>query len=1041
MANPNKHNKEEDDVPYGDEEEEEDEDYDDDDDNRSKKRKFNPFIDEMAIVNDEEDDEEEDEEYAREDGFIEEDVEELDSAAKITSRRHVELDRRRRELEDMDDEQVAAFYVEKYGPQPSAFRNIEEVPQQLLHPNVNDPNLWMVKCKPGKERDIIFGIMKRHFDRARGSHPLDTFSAFARESLKGYIYIEAKRQAHVQEAINNIPNLYMTTLMLVPLKDMVDAINVQKKDVDIPLGGWVRIKRGTYTGDLAQVVEVSDSQDSARVKVVPRLDLENAGQLNDEDGKKRKKAVRPPPRLFNPERLPSRSISSLQKKGPYWVYNGDHYRDGYLEKYMKVAVLQLEDVNPTLDEIARFAGNEINGEDGERAIDLSTLSTLTINSNQTNNLLFQPGDTVSVVEGDMIHSTGIVENVLDSSVVVSLKVDGSKKRVTLPAKQLRKKFKEGDHVKVINGRYRDESGMVVKVEENIVTLLSDATLKEVRVFSKDLREAADVMFGKTVIGNYELHDLVQLDFYTVGVIVQVDRDSFKVLTQNGELRTVEPHQITNKRDSKKAIATDANGNSIRSGDSVIEVSGDKRNCSILHLYRHLVFLHSREHSENFGVWVTNTRSVVSATARSRPVSSMDTQKPFAAPTPYNRDARGGGRGGRGGSAGRGGFYGRGRGGRDNLVAKTVRIAQGPHKGYIGIVKDATDDSARVELHTDCRIINVEKSKLIILDSQGNPIGQAAPSHFDNNVSSNTGYSRTAATPSRYGDGAQTPMRSAAGARTPAWNSGSKTPAWNSGARTPNPYANDGGRTPAWDSGSKTPMWRSDAWSSSTSLNHDKPISATNSSSNHNSNRYDDANIPPQTPSSSWIAPTPHYESVPTPGAGFIPPTPGAFMSAPTPAAYEAGTSGNFVPATPAESALPQTPFMPTGGDYRYVEEVDNEEDWPIEDIEVKFIRDEGAARRGQLASIVSVDIISKRCVVNLYSTSEKIDIPFDCIEPARPNKKENVRIIKGEHRGELGNLIGVDAQDGIVRLKGDAAGFKFLNMVTVGKYIGTESVV
>lgn len=106
----------------------------------------------------------------------------------------------------------------------------------------------------------------------------------------------------------------------------------------------------------------------------------------------------------------------------------------------------------------------------------------------------------------------------------------------------------------------------------------------------------------------------------MGVIVQVDRDSFKVLTQNGELRTVEPHQITNKRDSKKAIATDANGNSIRSGDSVIEVGGDKRNCSILHLYRHLVFLHSREHSENFGVWVTNTRSVVSATARSRPVS-------------------------------------------------------------------------------------------------------------------------------------------------------------------------------------------------------------------------------------------------------------------------------------------------------------------------------------------------------------------------------------------------------------------------------------
>lgn len=110
-------------------------------------------------------------------------------------------------------------------------------------------------------------------------------------------------------------------------------------------------------------------------------------------------------------------------------------------------------------------------------------------------------------------------------------------------------------------------------------------------------------------------------FHTVGVIVKVDRDSFKVLTQNGEMRTVEPHQITNKRDSNKAVATDANGNSIRSGDTVIEV-GDKRNCSVLHLYRSLVFLHSREHADNFGVWVTNTRSIVSASTRGRalPVS-------------------------------------------------------------------------------------------------------------------------------------------------------------------------------------------------------------------------------------------------------------------------------------------------------------------------------------------------------------------------------------------------------------------------------------
>lgn len=824
--------------------------------------------------------------------------------------------------------------------------------------------------------------MKRCFDREHGARPLDTFSAFARETLKGYIYIEARRQAHVQETLANIPNVYMGSLMLVPIKDMVDSISVQKKQVEIPLGGWVRLKRGIYAGDLGQVLEVSDSQDSARVKIVPRLEMEsNNDELQPSGGAKRKKGVRAPPKLFNAERLANRSLSSLQRKGPYWIYNGDHYRDGYLEKYIKAVALQIEDVNPTLDEIARFAGSgELNGENGERSIDLTSLSSMAINNAQASTL-FQNGDTVSVIEGDMIHSWGTVENVNDTQITVSLDMDGVKKRVTLPAKQLRKKFKEGDHVKVINGHYKDESGMVLNIQDNFVTFLSDATLKEVRVFAKDLREAAEVMFGKTVIGNYELHDLVQLDFHTVGVIVKVNRDSFQVLTQSGEMRTIEPHQITSKRDSNKAVATDANGNSIRSGDTVIEV-GDKRNCSVLHLYRHLVFLHSREHSENYGVWVTNTRSIVSASTRGRVLPNPKTQNPqFGANNSAygNRDdIRGGmdGRGGRGGRGRGGGFFGRGRGGRDSLVAKTVRISQGPHKGYIGIVKDTTDTQARVELHTNSKVLNIDKAHLMILDSQGNSLGQAAPDRFDSPATHNGGFARPMTTPSRYGDGAMTPMHNASsGSRTPAWNSGSKTPAWNSGARTPNPYANDGGRTPAWDSGSKTPMWghETPAWnssSSSSSNNHhtnrdnhssygNKNSSSSSSNSNYaapqvakapgysannreSSSRYADPDTAP-TPGASWAAPTPAanyearaptpavnfsqtpydaptpYEAAPTPGAGLIPPTPAAMLSAPTPGNYPPTTPGNFMPTTPA-TGLPQTPFMPTGGDYGHVED-------------------------------------------------------------------------------------------------------------------------
>ena len=34
-----------------------------------------------------------------------------------------------------------------------------------------------------------------------------------------------------------------------------------------------------------------------------------------------------------------------------------------------------------------------------------------------------------------------------------------------------------------------------------------------------------------------------------------------------------------------------------------------------------------------------------------------------------------------------------------IIGKTVRVRSGPMKGYIGIVKDATDSTVKVELHT------------------------------------------------------------------------------------------------------------------------------------------------------------------------------------------------------------------------------------------------------------------------------------------------------------------------------------------------------
>jgi transcription elongation factor SPT5 len=53
----------------------------------------------------------------------------------------------------------------------------------------------------------------------------------------------------------------------------------------------------------------------------------------------------------------------------------------------------------------------------------------------------------------------------------------------------------------------------------------------------------------------------------------------------------------------------------------------------------------------------------------------------------------------------------GRGPRDRLIGTHVTVIKGPHKGYIGTIKDTNGPIARVELNTGNKVISIEKAKL------------------------------------------------------------------------------------------------------------------------------------------------------------------------------------------------------------------------------------------------------------------------------------------------------------------------------------------
>lgn len=192
---------------------------------------------------------------------------------------------------------------------------------------------------------------------------------------------------------------------------------------------------------------------------------------------------------------------------------------------------------------------------------------------------------------------------------------------------------------------------------------------------------------------------------TVACVTKVDRESLRVLDQNGSIRSIMPSQISNKIEKRRhAVATDRNGSEIRTGDTVREIGGEQKQGIILHIYRSFLFLHNREQTENSGISVVRATNVATVAAKGGRVTGGGAAGPDL--TRMNPALqRNGGANGNAAMPPPKAF------GRDRALGQTVTIRRGPYKGLLGIVKDTTDLEARVELHTKSRTITVSKETL------------------------------------------------------------------------------------------------------------------------------------------------------------------------------------------------------------------------------------------------------------------------------------------------------------------------------------------
>ncbi|XP_020517829.1 putative transcription elongation factor SPT5 homolog 1, partial [Amborella trichopoda] len=386
----------------------------------------------------------------------------------------------------------------------------------------------MVKCAIGHEREVAFCLMQKCMDVQSQGIKQQIKSVITLDYLTNYIYIEADKEAHVKEACKGMRHIYSNTKpMLVPIKEMTDVLSVKSKSVELSKDTWVRVKLGTYKGDLAKVLDVDNMRQRVTIKLIPRIDLKAlANKLEGNEVGKKKKNFVPPPRFINTREMKYMHIPVERRQdsitGEYFeTIDGMMFKDGYLYKIVSMKSISSQNIQPSFDELEKFRkpGKDSDG-------DMASLSTAFAYRTEGH---FMKGDAVIVVRGDLKNLMGWVEKVEEESVYIRSNIPSFKETLAVNEKELCKYFKPGDHVKVVSGAQEGATGMLVKGEGHVLIISSDTTKEDIRVFADNVVEISSITFGITKIGDYLLHSLVQMDNSSCGVIISVESDAFQVL--------------------------------------------------------------------------------------------------------------------------------------------------------------------------------------------------------------------------------------------------------------------------------------------------------------------------------------------------------------------------------------------------------------------------------------------------------------------------------------------------------------------------------
>uniref|UniRef100_A0A1I8FAV8 Transcription elongation factor SPT5 n=1 Tax=Macrostomum lignano TaxID=282301 RepID=A0A1I8FAV8_9PLAT len=393
------------------------------------------------------------------------------------------------------------------------------------------------------------------------------------------------------------------------------------------------------------------------------------------------------------------------REGDYTIFEGNYYDiKGFLRKTFKMNAIISEGVKPTLTELEKFQATP------DTPAGLEMLNSIGLIRHA-----FAPGDVVEVCEGELKDLQGRVIRIEGDEVTILPNHDDLKDPLPFPSSELRKHFNPGNHVKAIGGRFEGDTGLVIRVDKQRSHCPVRPDLQRVQ----SGRERPSTALTRPALPDW---DLVQIDPQTVGVIIRLEKEHFSLLTMHDKVIRVKQNALLRRRDNRHAQALDADGHPIQPKEVVKIAEGPHSGYQgeVRHIFRSWAFVYCRTHSENGGIVVAELDTCSGLAGAPLPPGLAEAvegrpslcRSRFASPI-HPMSGGGGGRlpfcfGSRGGCAA---AADRG------LIGQTVRVTQGHFKNHVGIVKDVIDNTVRLELHSQYKMISVDRSRITPVDGQ------------------------------------------------------------------------------------------------------------------------------------------------------------------------------------------------------------------------------------------------------------------------------------------------------------------------------------